>query len=111
MLENVLKHKTPSIGDRIECSGHLGTIKYVGPVDGYSSTWLGIDWDDSERGKHDGNVNGKRYFTASHPKSGSFVRPEKVQLGQTTISAITSRYGRHDDELTAKFHEQQLLSI
>lgn len=47
----------------------------------------------------------------SHPTSGSFVRPEKVQLGQSAVSAITSRYGRHDDELAAKFHEQQLLSI
>lgn len=64
MLENALKNKTANIGDRIECSGCIGTIKYIGPVDGYSSTWLGIDWDNLERGKHDGNVNGKRYFTA-----------------------------------------------
>lgn len=52
------------VGDRIECSGQYGTIKYIGAVEGYSGTWLGIDWDNPERGKHNGCVSGKQYFTA-----------------------------------------------
>ena len=31
-------------------------------------------------GKHDGSMNGKRYFTCQ-AKFGVFVRPDKVQVG------------------------------
>lgn len=31
-------------------------------VTGHSGIWLGIDWDDAARGKHDGSVNGITYF-------------------------------------------------
>lgn len=44
-----------------------------------------------------------------HPKSGSFLRREKVNFGQSLINAIRTRYGERDDELTAKIKEQQLL--
>lgn len=50
------------IGERVECSGYLGTVKYVGPIEGKPSMWLGIDWDDPSRGKHNGSVNGVQYF-------------------------------------------------
>ena len=43
--------------------------------------------------------------------SGSFIRIDKAQSGQSAVSAVTSRYGQVDDDLTAKFNEQQLLSI
>lgn len=52
----------PHIGDRIECNGQFGTIRYIGPVEGYPDNWLGIDWDNPERGKHNGTVKGKQYF-------------------------------------------------
>lgn len=50
------------IGSRVECLEHYGTIKYVGSVDGHPSIWLGVEWDDPSRGKHDGSVSGVRYF-------------------------------------------------
>lgn len=52
------------IGKRIECGGYYGTIKYIGPVVGHEGIWLGIDWDDSDRGKHNGSVNNLLYFKA-----------------------------------------------
>lgn len=52
------------VGGRIQCSDFIGTIKYIGTLEGHSSTWLGIDWDDPTRGKHNGNLNGKQYFEA-----------------------------------------------
>lgn len=57
------RQSIPAIGARI-ClpSGHVGTIKYVGPVDGTTGLWLGVEWDDISRGKHDGIKDGKRYF-------------------------------------------------
>lgn len=50
------------VGSRIECSDHYGTIRYIGLVEGYPSSWLGVEWDDASRGKHDGSVNNVRYF-------------------------------------------------
>lgn len=52
-----------AIGDRIECAGQFGTIKYIGLIQEKPSIWLGIDWDDPQRGKHDGSINGVQYFT------------------------------------------------
>lgn len=54
---------SPQVGRRINYAGYLGTIRYVGPVDGTQGVWLGVEWDDAHRGKHDGLKNGKRYFT------------------------------------------------
>lgn len=67
MVLNLVNEMSPikiaNIGDRIECGGHFGTVKYIGIVEGYDNIWLGIDWDDPLRGKHNGTVNGIRYFT------------------------------------------------
>ena len=42
---------------------YIGTIRYVGPVDGTSGEWIGVEWDDVDaRGKHDGVSDGRRYF-------------------------------------------------
>lgn len=50
-------------GMRMAYKGHIGTVKFIGSVEGTSGTWLGIEWDDPTRGKHDGSKDGKRYFT------------------------------------------------
>ncbi|XP_018330866.1 tubulin-specific chaperone E [Agrilus planipennis] len=106
----MISGKTPCVGDRIECAGQYGTIKYIGEVEGYPGTWYGIDWDDPERGKHNGIVRDKQYFTARYPRSASFVRPEKVNVGQSAVTAIQSRYGQKSDNNNA-YDKQQLLSL
>ncbi|KAE9452343.1 hypothetical protein C3L33_15756, partial [Rhododendron williamsianum] len=65
------------IGQRVHSAGdsrRIGTVKYVGPVEGYSGKWVGVDWDNADGGKHDGSLNGVRYFHAESEKSGSFQR-------------------------------------
>lgn len=52
----------PREGSRLNHSGCLGTVRFVGLVDNTTGTWLGVEWDDPERGKHDGVKDGKRYF-------------------------------------------------
>lgn len=100
-----------TVGSRIECCGDFGTVKYIGPVEGYPGVWLGVDWESAERGKHDGTVKGIQYFSTRYPKSGSFVRKEKVNSGQSLIRAIKTRYGYREDEMTAKINEQSLLQF
>ena len=53
----------PPVGTRFSLSGYIGTIRFVGEVDGTNGVWLGVEWDDRTRGRHDGIKDGKRYFS------------------------------------------------
>ncbi len=54
--------------------------------------WVGIEWDDPSRGKHDGMAGGVRYFESTHPTGASFVRIEKVNTGVGILAALAARY-------------------
>lgn len=82
------------LGQRVHSANdpsRIGTVKYVGPVQGYSGTWVGVDWDNGE-GKHDGSVNGVRYFQAKSERSGSFVRTQNLSPGISFLEALHIRY-------------------
>ncbi|KNA11667.1 hypothetical protein SOVF_133110 [Spinacia oleracea] len=82
------------IGQRVHSIGdtqRIGTVKYVGPVEGYSGNWVGVDWDNAD-GKHDGSVNGVQYFRATFDKSASFIRPQNLCSGITLLEALMIRY-------------------
>ncbi|KAM3716933.1 Tubulin-specific chaperone [Dirofilaria immitis] len=58
------------IGDR--CMVHVsnqhgkrGIISYIGPTKFKSGCWIGVTYDEPF-GKHDGSVNGERYFTCKN---------------------------------------------
>ncbi|KAF5741940.1 TUBULIN-FOLDING COFACTOR E family protein [Tripterygium wilfordii] len=72
-------------------SRRVGTVKYVGPVEGYSGTWVGVDWDNGE-GKNDGSINGVRYFQARSERSASFVRTQNLSSGISLLQALDLRY-------------------
>lgn len=82
------------VGTRFHAaSGHLGTIKYVGLVDGTPGIWYGVEWDDPNRGKHDGVKDGRRYFTCLVLNAGSFIRPSKsLNFGCTFLAALSAKY-------------------
>jgi dynactin complex subunit len=50
------------IGCRIHYEGHIGTVKYIGAVGTTNGQWLGIDWDEPSRGKHNGTYEGIKYY-------------------------------------------------
>ena len=56
------------VGDRIECDKHRGTILFIGEVPPTRGTWLGVEWDDPTRGKHDGTHEGVKYFSTKYTK-------------------------------------------
>lgn len=51
----------PAVGTRISLSGSRGTVRFTGYVDN-KGVWLGVEWDDPDRGKHNGVKDGKQYF-------------------------------------------------
>lgn len=50
------------IGKRLSFGGDLCTVRFIGDVQGTNGEWLGVEWDDPSRGKHDGSVTGVKYF-------------------------------------------------
>ncbi|CAI9272433.1 unnamed protein product [Lactuca saligna] len=94
-MEKPTQQREFKIGQRVHWAGdsqRIGTVKYVGPVEGYSGDWIGIDWDNRDGGKHDGSVNGVRYFIAQFPKSASFARPHNLSTGVSLLQALEIRY-------------------
>ncbi|CAA2985722.1 tubulin-folding cofactor E isoform X1 [Olea europaea subsp. europaea] len=83
------------VGKRVHWIGdtrRIGTVKYMGPVEGFSGTWIGVDWDNDGDGKHDGSHNGVRYFAARGLKTASFVRPHNLSSGISLLQALEARY-------------------
>ena len=83
------------LGDRVCLDSHFATIRYLGGIDGTGDdiAWIGLEWDDPARGKHDGSHKGKTYFVTSTPKGGSFVKANKVEAGIGLVEAVKERYG------------------
>ncbi|KAI0539245.1 Thioesterase/thiol ester dehydrase-isomerase [Xylaria digitata] len=89
------KSKFPRVGDRLSYDGATCTVRYVGEVGGTSGTWLGVEWDDAARGKHDGSHKGVRYFTCRSRSAtpASFVRPTRPAAAPVSfVTALQDKY-------------------
>lgn len=93
-------------------SAHFGAIRYIGCVTGTDDLWYGVEWDDPNRGRHDGVKDGKRYFncryahclpsssyqynqfsTGSMLNAGSFIRPSAyLSFGRSFLTALAMKY-------------------
>ncbi|KAH9483960.1 Tubulin-specific chaperone E [Psilocybe cubensis] len=83
----------PSLGTRFSLNNDIGTIRYTGPVGNTPGIWLGVEWDDPGRGRHDGSKDGTRYFSCRFASAGSFIRPNQhIQYGVTFLDALTAKY-------------------
>ncbi|XP_042765332.1 tubulin-specific chaperone E isoform X1 [Panthera leo] len=84
------------IGRRVEVNGEHATVRFSGVVPPVAGLWLGVEWDNPARGKHDGSHEGIVYFKCRHPTGGSFVRPNKVNFGVDFLTAVNNRYVLED---------------
>lgn len=87
------------IGQRVSFEGHLCTVRYVGELSGQKGEWLGVEWDDAARGKHDGKHGNEQIFHCLSPSStaASFIRPSrKPDPERTVLEAIKYKYGQAD---------------
>uniref|UniRef100_A0A1I7UB38 Tubulin-specific chaperone E n=1 Tax=Caenorhabditis tropicalis TaxID=1561998 RepID=A0A1I7UB38_9PELO len=86
------------IGQRVRINTEKATIRFIGEVDGYGKQqWVGLEWDDPSRGKHDGVVKGKRYFQTNHPTGGSLMKAEIIPKPKDLLFEIKNRYA--EDEM------------
>ena len=53
---------SPHLGQRLSFEGARCTVRYHGPVNNTKGDWIGVEWDDPLRGKHNGSHEGKDYF-------------------------------------------------
>ncbi|XP_019122926.2 tubulin-specific chaperone E [Larimichthys crocea] len=88
-----------AVGRRVSCGDERATVRFVGPVPPTAGLWLGVEWDNPERGKHDGSHDGVQYFTCRHPKGGSLVRPAKVSFGVDYLTAVQQVYQVNSQEV------------
>ncbi|KAK1638354.1 CAP-Gly domain-containing protein [Colletotrichum phormii] len=90
------------IDQRLSYDNALCTVRYIGPVAGTSGTWLGVEWDDTGRGKHDGQHKDVRYFSclSKAPTAASFVRP--TRRADAAQSFVTALHGKYASEAVAK---------
>lgn len=121
--ETLETRSTPVHGDLSQSEGHryrigsrmaqiqtnppgvrYGTVRYYGSVARKEGSWLGIEWDDPLRGKHDGQHEGTRYFTCPRPgRIASFIRvpsgPSETLFigGVTFLDALEARYGQRTE--------------
>uniref|UniRef100_A0A8C4NBZ3 Tubulin-specific chaperone E n=1 Tax=Eptatretus burgeri TaxID=7764 RepID=A0A8C4NBZ3_EPTBU len=80
------------VGARVVCRNEHGTVRFKGQVLQTKGLWLGVEWDNPERGLHDGSHEGKQYFKCTHPTGGSFVRLNKVNFGINFLLALEEQY-------------------
>ncbi|KAH0542747.1 hypothetical protein FGG08_002886 [Glutinoglossum americanum] len=102
------------IGQRVSFkdTNQLCTIHYIGSVEGTKGDWLGVEWDDPSRGKHDGTHGGKRYFQCKSnlPTAASFVRPSRpTNPPLTFLEALHKKYasGAQGAASSERFPEKQ----
>lgn len=50
------------IGQRLSFQRARCTVRFVGSIQGKAGEWLGVEWDDLSKGKHDGSLDGIQYF-------------------------------------------------
>ena len=93
-----------AVGMRVaDEDGHKATVRYVGPVKSAKNSkaeYIGVEWDDAERGKHDGSLEPKGggekevYFRTAQPTAGSFMKPAKLSRGVAFAAALFNSDGQ-----------------
>ncbi len=96
----------PNVDERIrDSSGKFtGTARYIGTVHTSKNehlNWVGVEWDDPTRGKHDGWLKGpgggERYFKCAMG-AGSFVKAQKLRLRTGFLKTMRDRYDHGGEE-------------
>ncbi|CAH8599405.1 unnamed protein product [Heterobilharzia americana] len=93
-----------SEGMQVLCAGEIGVVRYIGPITFADGIWLGVELR-KPRGRHDGSVAGRRYFTC-RPGHGLLVRPARVFChGINAVNLLPPALAELERQLAAKRQE------
>ncbi|OHT09887.1 CAP-Gly domain containing protein [Tritrichomonas foetus] len=76
--------------------GSAATVRWEGILQdakGNDGEWLGVEWDNPERGKHNGEYKGQKLFEVTKPNSGSFVRKAAAKKGLVLADMLSEYRG------------------
>lgn len=106
---------------RVSFNGEKGTVRYRGKlqhkVDNAKikadEDWLGAEWDDSTKGKHNGTVEGFEYFKceAKNSNPGSLIMAKKSQLGLEIIESLIRRYFKDHEVNEILRHKDDVINF
>jgi tubulin-specific chaperone E len=83
------------LGKRLTFNNVLCTVRYCGPLPGQPGDWLGIEWDEPDRGKHNGEYKGTRLFStlSNSPSCASFIRAtRRADTPRGFLQALRYKY-------------------
>jgi hypothetical protein len=84
-METVLPEAKDFENKRIEYQSEYGFVRYYGSLkhrelktqEQREQMWVGVEWDNKKRGKHNGKVSGYTYFTLQNPCQ-IYISPEQM---------------------------------
>ncbi len=85
-----------AVGSRLQIGRDRASIRYVGPIEGQVGDWVGLEWDDPARGKHDGSTGGRQYFTCVHSRTPSYPH-RRVPSSDTHLPLRPYTRAAHSD--------------
>ena len=92
------------VGARVLVANKVeGTVQYIGETDFEKGIWIGVELD-YEKGKNDGSVGDRRYFTCS-PNYGLFAPPSKIVPLKVEFSSDSDSESRDFTEVSEEIHE------
>ena len=59
--------------------GRIGTLKFMGSTEFAKGTWVGLELANEFKGKHNGTVEGTKYFAVNVKGQGVMVKAEKIK--------------------------------
>jgi hypothetical protein len=102
------------IADDID-TGARGWIRYIGPVHTAPdplAIYIGVEWDDITRGRHNGTIGNQIYFTCNGGhNSGAMIHPQRILSPQSLADAIAARYAAHLDKGLPVIHCVDIIII
>eukprot|EP00405_Crypthecodinium_cohnii_P038589 CAMPEP_0206540700 /NCGR_PEP_ID=MMETSP0325_2-20121206/9164_1 /ASSEMBLY_ACC=CAM_ASM_000347 /TAXON_ID=2866 /ORGANISM="Crypthecodinium cohnii, Strain Seligo" /LENGTH=1251 /DNA_ID=CAMNT_0054038479 /DNA_START=374 /DNA_END=4129 /DNA_ORIENTATION=+ len=110
-LNRLKAASTFRVGQRIWVGGkggHAATVRYLGDTDFGPGQWVGVEFDE-QIGRHDGSVDGERFFTC-RDGYGKFVRPQVIRLlpGLDDDEEEEEHDQNHEPPMASKCYETRL---
>ena len=108
-MESPAKKASFEVGTRVivnsaQYKGHVGTVKYFGPVSNSTGSWVGVELD-TPQGKNNGVISGKIYFECKE-NHGLFLRPNQIKFLEEELKRKGTSKKREDGSKKDSIREE-----